>query len=132
NCLSGQTLLARTDSEVKRNCTMKSKTRDQQRFHVHRHLYPIAIAHDAQVNNLAGLEVARAILEVHKVTHPIAIDPDYHIVVLTEVGLLQERHCQHRRWKKERRGDRQTRCDTPRSMLARMQSHLGGGTPVAH
>src|SRR5208282_6748309 len=51
-----------------------------------------AVAHDAQVNELARLQVAHAILEVEKVGDARAVNADDHVVALADLHVVQRRN----------------------------------------
>jgi hypothetical protein len=101
-------------------------------LHVHGNLHPLAVANDAQVNNFAGLDVAHAIFKVEVIRDSRAVHPDDHVVALAHVDLVYERHCQHGRWKEQRRRNREALGDVVPGAPKGMQPGGGRGAPLLH
>ena len=59
---------------------------------LHPNLTSFAVPDDAEINNLAGLNVAQSILKVEEIGDARSVHPDYHVVSIADMHLVEDRH----------------------------------------
>src|SRR5271170_6319600 len=98
--------------------------------HRQRYLDAFTVAHDAQVNDLARLKIAHAVLEIEKVRHPRSVDTDDHVVALADLHDIDQRYQKNRSLpERNHRADyRRTLNRVVHHVSVGLQSGRGGGT----